>query len=395
MNKLAVARKLVDDMSAASWIREMFEKGRRLKAEFGAENVQDFSLGNPNAAPPAEFFDALATVVAERSPAAHRYMPNAGFDEARSAVAAFLSREYDMAFDAAGTILTTGAAGASNVVMRTLLDPGDEVIVLAPFFPEYRFYIEQAQGRMVVAETKPDFQLDLAAIDAALTDKTRAVLLNTPNNPTGAVYPDADLAALGELLSRHDSDTRPIYMVCDDVYRRVVFDMSRCPTPAAHYHRAIVVSSYSKDVSVPGERLGYIALPTAIPERQLLINAMTMLNRTLGFVNAPAIIQRAIALCADALCDVGTYKENRDLLCGALVDFGYELPVPQGALYAFPKTPLADDAKFIDVLLEQKILAVPGRGFGRAGHMRLAYCVDRQTIERSLPGFKAAIDAVR
>jgi aspartate aminotransferase len=391
----AVAQKVLADMQAASFIREMFEKGRRLKAELGEDNVCDFSLGNPNAEPPQAFFDALAAVAAERKAPLHRYMPNAGFDETRAAVARFVSREYRLAFDAASIILTSGAAGGMNVALHAICNPGDEVIALAPFFPEYRFYIEQAGGRMVLVQTDAEFQPDLAAVEAALTPRTRAMIINTPNNPTGVVYTEEKCRELAALLARHDRPERPLYLLCDDPYRRIIYGLDWCPTPVPHYPRSIVVSSYSKDVSIPGERAGYIAVPQSVPDRGLLLGALTMLNRTLGFVNAAALGQRVIARCADALCDVGFYQTNRDLLCGALCEYGYELTTPRGALYAFPRTPLADDVAFVDLLLKQRILVVPGRGFGAPGYMRIAFCVERKVIQRALPGFKAAIEAAR
>ena len=391
----AVAQKVLADMQAASWIREMFEKGRRLKAEYGEDNVHDFSLGNPNAEPPAAFFEAVSAVAAERRSAAHRYMPNAGFDEARAAVAQFVSREYRLPMDPASVILTCGAAGGMNVALRAICDPGDEIITLAPFFPEYRFYIEQAGGRMVLVQTDAEFQPDLAALEAAFTPRTRGIIVNTPNNPSGAVYTAEKCRALAELLARHDRPDQPVYLLCDDPYRRIIYDLDWCPTPVAYYPRSLIVSSYSKDVSISGERIGYIAVPQSVPDRGPLLGAMTMLNRTLGFVNAPAFMQRVIARCADALCDVSFYRSNRDLLCGALREYGYELVVPQGALYAFPRTPIEDDVAFVDVLLRHRILTVPGRGFGRPGHIRVSFCVERRVIERALPEFRAAIAEVR
>lgn len=391
----AVARKVLADMGTASFIREMFEKGRRLKAEFGEDNVFDFSLGNPNADPPPAFFQALRAVAAEHQPALHRYMPNVGFDDTRAAVARFASSEYRLNVEAASVILTTGAAGGMNVVMRAICNPGDEVITLAPFFPEYRFYIEQVGGTMVVVQTDREFQPDVPALAAALTPRTRAIIINTPNNPSGVVYTAEKCRALGQLLTQHDRPDRPIYLVCDDPYRRIIFDLDWCPTPVHDYPRTILVSSYSKDLGIAGERVGYIVVPPAVPDRTVLLGAMTVLNRTLGFVNAPAFMQRVIARCADALCDVSFYKQNRDLLCGALREFGYELITPRGALYAFPKTPIAADAAFVDLLLKHRVLAVPGRGFARPGYMRLSYCIDRRTIERALPALKAAIDEVR
>ncbi len=389
-----IAKHVAAKLSAASFIREMFERGRRLRAERGPENVFDFSLGNPNAAPPPEFFAALQQTAAEHDPAAHRYMPNAGLPAARDAVAAMLTQTYGLAFDGAGVVLTSGAAGATNVVLAALLDPADEVIVLAPYFPEYRFYIEQAGGRMVVAQTDDVFQIDADAIRAAMTSRTRAVLINTPNNPTGAVYPTESLASLGALLAEQSDSERPIYLVCDDVYHRIAYDVEAGPAPAAHYAHSVVVSSYSKDLSIAGERVGYVALPNATPHRDELLSAFTMLNRTLGFVNANAFMQRVVTHCASACCDLTLYRGNRDLLCDALADFGYELARPAGALYAFPKTPIADDDAFVAQLAERGVLAVPGRGFGRAGHMRLSFCVERDMIERALPHFAAARSAV-
>lgn len=391
----AIAEKVARDVQSASFIREMFERGRRLKAQYGDDNVFDFSLGNPNAPPPAAYFDALQAVAAERRPALHRYMPNAGFDETRAAVAAFLSREYRQPFDAASVILTCGAAGGLNVVLRAICNPGDEVIVLAPYFPEYRFYVEQAGATLVVVPTDAEFQPDLAALEGALTPRTKALLLNTPNNPSGAVYGDPVLQKLAALLRHHDSSERPVYIVCDDPYRRIVYDLGWCPTPAMHHARTLIVSSYSKDLSIPGERAGYIAVPGQVPERAAVLAALTMLNRTLGFVNEAAVTQRVVARCADACCDVGFYRANRDLLCDALRKLGYDLVVPRGALYAYPKTPIPDDARFVDLLLEQRILAVPGRGFGTPGFMRISFCVERRVIEKALPGFARALEQVR
>lgn len=395
MPKLAVAEKVAADMKSASWIREMFEKGRRMKGELGAENVHDFSLGNPNVAPPEAFFEALDAVAADRQPALHRYMPNVGLDETRAAVARFLSNEYRLEIEPSAVILTTGAAGGMNVVMRTICDPHDEVILLAPFFPEYRFYVEQANGKAVVAQTDEEFQPDLDAIETAITDRTRAIIVNTPNNPSGAVFTADKCRGLAALLARYDRDDRPIYLATDDPYRRIIYDLEWCPTPATYYHRTVIVSSYSKDLSIAGERAGYVALPKTLPQRETILGAMTMLNRTLGYINMPAFMQRVVARCANALCDVSFYRKNRDLLCNALLEYGYDLQVPRGALYTFPRTPIDDDVEFINLLIKHKILAVPGRGFGRPGHMRVAFCVDRETIQRALPGFKAAIEEVR
>lgn len=391
MPRSPIAQKTLADMKGASWIREMFEQGRRLKAQLGEDHVHDFTLGNPNGTPPAAFFEAVEAVAAEHRPELHRYMPNSGFDETRAAIARFIAREYRMDFAGPDVIVTSGAAGGMNVTLRAICDPGDEIITLVPYFPEYRFYIEQANATVVPVQTDEQFQPDMEAIAAAITPRTRGIIVNSPNNPTGAIYTEESCRTLGELLARRDSDDQPLYLLLDDPYRRIIYDRDWCPTPARYHHRTIIVSSYSKDLSIAGERAGYIAVPRGVPERERLLGGMTMLNRTLGFVNAPAFMQRVIARCAEALCDVSFYRKNRDLLCGALRDAGYSLTMPGGALYAFPRTPIADDVQFINILMKHGVLAVPGRGFGRAAYMRVSFCVSRDTIERGLPGFRAAI----
>lgn len=395
MPKLPIAQRIAQSMESASWIREMFEQGLRLKQQFGDDNVFDLSLGNPSATPPAAFFDAVRAVAAEFEPRRHRYMPNAGFPEARQAVAAFVRSQYPWEVQPDSIILTTGAAGGLNVTLRAICDPGDEVLIIAPYFPEYRFYIEQAGGVPVVVQSDAEFQPDPAAIEAAVTPRTRAVIVNSPNNPTGIVYTKQSCDALARTLTKLDNDDRPIYLLLDDPYRRIVFDQQQPASAGDEYQRTILISSYSKDLSIAGERAGYIALPTRLPGREMLAGAMTMLNRTLGFVNMPAMMQRIVARCADAMCDIGEYHRNRDTLCHALREFGYELPWPGGAMFAFPRTPIDDDVRFVEMLVEQKVLTVPGRGFGRPGHIRVSFAVEPKVIDGALPGFKRALDACR
>lgn len=385
-----IARQVAEDLERSSWIREMFERGRRLRAQVGDANVFDLSLGNPNATPPKAFFQALEAVARERRPELHRYMPNAGLDATREAVAAFLADEYGVAFDAPGIVLTSGAAGGLNVVLRTILDPGDEVIVLAPYFPEYRFHVRQANGFVRIVQTDAGFQPDPDAIDAAITPRTRAIIVNSPNNPTGVVYTQQRLDGLIERLARHDRDDSPIYLVLDDPYRRIYYQPGKPPTPLGRYDRCILVSSYSKDLSIPGERLGYIAVGPELPGRDALLAGLTMLNRTLGFVNAPALMQRVVARCADAICDLSMYRHNRQRLCTALGEMGYEFVEPAGALYVFPRTPI-DDVHFANRLAQQRVLVVPGRGFGREGHIRISFCVPPETIEGALPILRQAL----
>lgn len=390
-----VAERVLEDVGRASWIRAMFEKGRALRARVGAERVCDFSLGNPDQVPPQAFFDSIEAVAQERAPALHRYMPNAGLDETRAAIAGFLSREYRVEIDAAGLLVTCGAAGGLNVVLRAICDPDDEVIILAPYFPEYRFYIQQAGARMLTVDTDEHCQPVLQRIRDAITPRTRAILVNSPNNPSGAVYGEEFCSQVAELLREFDRADRPLYLLTDDPYRRLIYDRDWCPTPVRHYARSVIISSYSKDMSIAGERIGYVALPRALPGREVVMSAVTMLNRTLGFVNAPAFMQRVVARCADALCDVSAYKRKREMLCDVLRGAGYEFAVPGGGMFVFPKTPIADDALFVDKLLEQYILAVPGRGFGRAGYMRLSFAVEPDVIERSAAGFRAAREAAQ
>lgn len=390
-----LAPKVAQNIRSASWIREMFERGRRLKAELGEAAVCDFSLGNPTAPPPPEFFDALQAVAAEHKPELHRYMPNAGFEETRAAVARFLATEYGVEFTSDSILMTSGAAGGLNVALRAICEPGDEVIVFAPFFPEYRFYAEQAGARLVIVQSDEAFQPDIAGLEKALTPRARAVIVNSPNNPSGALLTEARCGELAEVLRRHDRPGCPLYLLLDDPYRRLVFDTDRGPSPLSLYARSLLISSYSKDLSVPGERLGYVAVPPSTPGRELLLGGMTMLNRTLGFVNASAFMQRVIARCASACCDVDYYRKRRDALCRVLRDAGYAFERPAGGMFCFPRTPIADDVRFIDLLSSENVLAVPGSGFGRPGHMRLSFGVGLDVIERSASGLARALRKAR
>lgn len=386
----AVAAHILEGMKSSSFIRAMFERGLQLKARFGAENVFDFSLGNPNGIPPQAFFSALRAVAAEERPELHRYMPNAGFPEARAAVAAFVGGEYGIAVRPEDVLLTCGAAAGLNVALRAVCEPGDEVIVLAPFFSEYRFYIENCGASVVRVQNDAAFQPDLGAIEKAITPRTRAVIINSPNNPTGVVYSAASCAGLCDLARRIDRPDRPLYLLVDDPYRRLHFEPARPATPLGDYARTMLVSSFSKDLSLAGERTGYVVLPADLPERGLLMDALTMLNRTLGFVNAPAFMQRVIARCATDCCDIEHYRANRDRLCRVLREAGYDLVTPGGAMFAFPRTPIDDDRAFCETLAERRILAVPGSGFGRPGHMRLSFAVEPRVIEGAAAGLRAA-----
>jgi aspartate aminotransferase len=386
---MTVAKKISRDLQQASWIRRMFEEGARLTAERGADRVFDFTLGNPEVEPPPSVLATLRQVVAEDRPHMHGYMPNAGFPEVREAIARRLVERTGLPYTAGHILMTVGSAGAMNVALKSILDPGDEVIVLVPYFPEYRFYIENHGGTVVPVETDECFQPDVDRIAAAITPHTKAVVVNSPNNPTGALYSAEVLRELGVLLERHPQ----VLVLSDEPYRSLVFDGRKAPEVPPLVRRTLVADSWSKALAVPGERIGCLAISPLIEDWSVLRDAATFANRVLGFVNAPAVWQWVIARAPEITVDIGLYQAKRDLLCDALMRMGYEVAKPAGAFYAFPKTPLADDVAFIRVLLEEGILAVPGSGFGRAGHMRLSLTVPSEMIAASLPGFERALAA--
>jgi aspartate aminotransferase len=378
-------------MKGSSWIRRMFEEGARLKAEIGADRVFDFSLGNPVVEPPPEVREAFRAALDDPAPGLHRYMPNAGFPPVRRAVAEWLSSDYGVAVAEDRVLMCVGAGGGLNVVLKSILDPGDEVVVLAPWFPEYAFYVDNHGGRMVAVPAGKGFQPDLAALEAALGPRTAAVLVNSPNNPTGAVYEQGTLDALGELLRRHSGRTgRCVHLVSDEPYRRILFDGRRPASVFRAYGPSILVSSHSKDLAIPGERIGVVALGPDCPDGAALAGAFTFANRVLGFVNAPALQQRAVARLQGRSVDPRLYQARRDLLCDALSAAGYEFERPGGAFYLFPRAPGGDDLAFVQRLLRERILVVPGTGFGTPGHFRIAYCVTEREILGAIPGFERA-----
>jgi aspartate aminotransferase len=386
---MSVSRAVAEQLERASWIRRMFEIGIQLRKERGPENVFDFSLGNPEVEPPDALIEALREVVAENRPHSHGYMPNAGFPEVRATVARMLAARTGIPFTGEDVIMTNGAAGAINVVLKSILDPGDEVILLNPYFPEYRFYVENHGGRVVTAETDDRFQPDLKRIAAAITPRTKALILNSPNNPTGALYSADVLHELNSLIRE------PLLVISDEPYRPLVYDGRRAPETLSFISRSVLAWSWSKAMAISGERIGYLAIPPHLDEAAALRNACTFANRILGYINAPAIWQLAVARAPEATVDVSLYQAKRDRLCGALNAMGYEAPRPQGSYYVFPKTPIADDVAFIRLLQAEGILAVPGSGFGRGGYMRLSLTIEGGALERSLTGFEQAIRKAR
>ena len=388
---MTVARKMQEFAARSSWIRRMFEEGAKMKAKYGADSVLDFSLGNPDVPPPARFFEVLRDLANNDKPGTHAYMPNGGFPYVRESLARRLSAEQGVDLEQGDVLMTCGAAGALNLVFKALLDPGDEVLILSPYFVEYEFYIDNHGGKSRVVATDKEFNLDFAAIEAALGDKTKIVLVNSPNNPTGQIYPRADIERLGRLLdSFSDRCCTSIYLVADEPYRKIVYDGHEVPSIMAATSNSIVVSSYSKDLSLPGERIGYAAVHPAMKHKQLLIDAMTLANRILGFVNAPALMQRVVEQLQDVSVDTAIYARRLQKLCAVLDDAGLEYVRPKGAFYLFPKSPI-DDVEFCTLLQEEKVLAVPGRGFGAPGYFRLAFCVDEKIIERAAEPFKRAM----
>ncbi len=386
---MTIAQKVRTVMEKSSWIRKMFEEGARLKAQHGAKNVFDFSLGNPNLPPPDEFGNALLDIVSTCGPGSHCYMPQPGHPQVCESVAAYLSEEQGVAMEAADVLMTCGAAGALNVILKALLDPGDEVIVPTPCFVEYRFYVDNHGGEFRTVPSKEDFSLDLEAIEAAINAKTKAVLINSPNNPTGQVYSEESLAALGDLLAAKSRELdRVIYLLSDEPYRKIVFDGQKVPSIFKAYDQSIVATSYSKDLSIPGERIGFTAVHPSATYKEEIMAAMALTIRILGFVNAPSLMQRVVADLQGLSVDIDIYQRKRDLLCNGLTDAGYEFDVPPGAFYLFPKTPIEDDVAFVQELQKELILTVPGSGFLGPGHIRIAYCVDDDTIVNALPGFK-------
>ncbi|RUM36594.1 MAG: pyridoxal phosphate-dependent aminotransferase [Desulfobulbus sp.] len=388
---MTVAKKMQAFAEKSSWIRKMFEEGAKMKAEFGAENVFDFSLGNPDVPPPAKFGEVLTDLATHDKPGVHSYMPNGGYPYVREALAGKLSQEQSVDLGMADVLMTCGAAGGLNVIMKSLLDPGAEVIILSPFFVEYNFYVDNHGGVTKIVATDDEFNIDLAAIEAALSEKTKVVLINSPNNPTGQVYSAASLKALGKMLdAAGEKFCTTIYLVSDEPYRKIVFDGLEVPSIMTATKNSIVVSSYSKDLSLPGERIGYIAVHPEMHEKGDLLNAMTLANRILGFVNAPALMQRVVAELQEEHVDSSIYERRRKVFCQVLDDAGFEYVKPKGAFYLFPKTPI-DDVEFCALLQEEKILAVPGRGFGAPGYIRLAFCIDEDVISRSAEAFKRAM----
>lgn len=394
---MPIANKIAGHLSKSSWIRKMFEEGEKLRQQHGADKVFDFTLGNPEVEPPQSFKSALARLANDPCVGMHRYMNNAGYQDTRAAVATRLARESGLPVTAEHVIMTCGAGGALNVVLKAILNQGEEVIILAPYFVEYKFYIDNHGGVPVEVWTDKDsFRLDINAIEQAITSKTRAIIINTPNNPTGVIYQADELDALGKLVKTASAKTgQQIYLISDEPYARLAYDGQHVPNVFKHIENSVIVSSHSKDLALPGERIGYLAANPANQFAAQFIEAAVFCNRTLGFVNAPALMQRLVADLQDESVDIAAYQEKRDLLYNKLTSLGFSMVKPDGAFYLFPKSPLADDLEFVQIAQKHLILLVPGSGFGAKGYFRLVYCIDKNTILRSFPAWEALAREVK
>lgn len=386
-----IAEKMKSLVNNNSAIRMMFEEGKKMAAQYGAENVFDFSLGNPNVPAPESFNKAVKDIInEEESTFVHGYMSNSGYEDVRDTVAESLNRRFDTTFTKDNIIMTVGAAGGLNVILKTLINPGDEVIAFAPYFLEYRSYVGNYDG--VLVEISPDtstFMPNLVEFEDKITPKTKAVIINNPNNPTGVVYGEDTIKKLADILERKQKEYgTEIYIISDEPYRELAYDGVSVPYLTKYYANTIVGYSFSKSLSLPGERIGYLVIPSEMPDYKNVFAAAGIANRILGFVNAPSLMQRAVARVIDEKTDIEYYNRNRELLYGSLKEYGFECIKPEGAFYLFVKSPVADEKEFCNKAKEFNILIVPGSSFACPGYVRIAYCVAYETIERSLNSFK-------
>ncbi|MCL1808433.1 MAG: pyridoxal phosphate-dependent aminotransferase [Clostridiales bacterium] len=393
-----ISKKMKEHVKGSSMIRAMFEEGKKMIDLYGADDVHDFSLGNPSTPPPAEINGIINGILKDEKPTfVHGYMNNAGYEDVRETIAKSLNSKYGTSYGAANVIMTVGAAGGLNIILKTLLDPDDEVVVFAPFFGEYRAYTSNYDGKLVVVSANaPDFQPNLAEFAGKLTARTKAVIVNSPNNPTGVIYSEETLEALaGMLREAQEKFGTSIYLLADEPYRELVYDGGFVPFIPKHYENTIVGYSFSKSLSLPGERIGYLVVPSEVADFDDVLSGATVANRISGFVNAPSLQQRTVAKCLDMETDVSGYNKNREALYNGLTEAGYECVKPQGAFYLFVKSPIESDVEFCSLAKKYHILIVPGTAFACPGYVRIAYCVAHETIVASLPKFKKLLEEVR
>lgn len=385
-----ISKEMVSYVQSSSLIRAMFEEGKKLSAIYGADKVYDFSLGNPNLEAPVEVKDAILDILNnEAVTLVHGYMNNSGYEDVRGTIAESLNKKHGTSFSEKNILMTVGAAGGLNVVFKTLLNPGDEVIAFAPYFGEYRSYTANYQGKLVVISPNcVDFQPNLKEFEDKITPKTKAVIVNSPNNPTGVIYSEETIMKLTDILRAKQLEYgTEIYLISDEPYRELAYDGAFVPYLTKYYDNTIVDYSYSKSLSLPGERIGYLVIPNEVDDFENVICAANVANRILGFVNAPSLFQRVIGKCIDVETNVEFYDKNRRLLYEGLRKLGYDCIKPEGAFYLFLKAPIEDDIKFCNMAKKHNILIVPGTSFGCPGYIRIAYCVAYKTIENAMPGF--------
>lgn len=386
-----ISNKMVSLVSNSSIIRAMFEEGKRLSAIYGEDKVYDFSLGNPSVEPPAEIKSAIVNILQTQSPnSIHGYMNNSGYEEVRHQIAASINKKFSTQFTEENLVMTVGAASGLNIILKTLLNPGDEVIVFAPYFGEYNNYISNFDGQVVVVPADTvTFEPNLELFKSKITSKTKAVIINTPNNPTGVVYSDTVLKNLSEILTKKQQQfNTSIYLISDEPYREIVYNQVEVPYLTKYYNNTFVVYSFSKSLSLPGERIGYVVASSQMDDFDIIVQSLNVANRILGYVNAPSLFQKVVAKCIDAEVDISVYEKNKTLLYDHLIKFGYQCVKPDGTFYLFPKAFIADDKAFAQEAKKFNLLIVPGSAFSCAGHFRIAYCVDYKKIEDSLESFE-------
>lgn len=385
-----IAERMKPLMANNSAVRQMFEEGNKLRAKFGKENVYDFSLGNPDAPTPPEINQAIKDIV-DQTPSMelHGYMSNAGYEDVRETIAQHINKLHGTKFNAGNILMTVGAASALNIALKTILNPGDEVVIFTPYFLEYDWYVKNYDGVVVQCSTDENFMPDMERLEKCITEKTRAVLINSPHNPTGVIYSEDTIKGIAAVLEKKQQEyNRTMFLIADEPYRELAYDGVKVPYVTKYYNNTFVVYSYSKSLSLPGERIGYLVVPPDMEDSQLVFDTVTAVNRISGAVNAPALQQKLIGKCVDAQVSLDYYDRNRKALYNGLTDCGFDCVMPQGAFYLFVKSPIEDAAEFCNAAKKYNILMVNGASFMAPGYVRLAYCVSYETIMNSMDGFK-------
>lgn len=393
-----IAEKMKDLVNNNSVIREMFEEGKRLEKIYGKENVYDFSLGNPSVPVPDKINETIKNILnTEDACKLHGYMSNSGFEDVRLKIATSINKRFETNFNENNIIMTVGAASGLNIVLKSILNPGEEVIVFAPYFVEYRNYIKNYDGKIIeVLCNDKTFEPNLKEFEEKISSKTRAVIINTPNNPTGVVYSENIIKEIAEILRKKQQEyNNSIFLISDEPYRELVYDDIQVPYITKYYDNTFVVYSYSKSLSLPGERIGYVVIPDEMEDSKIVFEAVTISNRVIGCVNAPSLMQKVVGECADLTVDINEYKKNRDLLYNGLIEYGFECIKPQGAFYLFLKSPIKDEKEFCKIAKKYNILVVPGSSFAYPGYVRISYCVENEMIKRALPQFKKLYDEIK